>query len=398
MQVQELVDFFQREAQFLIALQKRGQMFSRRIGSKRMFFVTMVLWAMSLAAKTHVTKTMFGKMPDGTPVDMYTLDSHKIQIRIMTYGGIVVSLRTPDRSGKFDDIVLGFDSFDEYLAKNTFFGALVGRYANRIANGKFALDGVTYTLPINDGRNTLHGGKGFDKVVWQAKAVKNGVELTHVSKDGDQGFPGNLTATVRYTLIEHDLIIDYRATTDKSTVVNLTNHSYFNLAGHGNGDILKHIVQINASHYTPANPALIPTGEIASVEGTPFDFRSPHEIAKRINEDNEQLRVAKGYDQNWVLNSQDGKIAEAAKVYEPTTGRTLDVLTTEPGLQFYTANHMEGTTTGKQGKLYGFRTALCLETEHFPDSPNHPNFPSTELKPGQQYHSVTIFRFATRPN
>jgi aldose 1-epimerase len=373
-------------------------MFSRSIVSKAVLFLLIVCPVMSAEGKTQVRKHPFGKMPDGTPVEMFTLSGSNIEVKIITYGGSIVSLRTPDRRGKVDDIVLGFDSLDPYVAKSTFFGALVGRYANRIAKGNFSLEGTTYTLPINDGHNTLHGGKAFDKEVWQAKQDENGVELTHVSPDGDQGFPGNLTVTVRYTLVKRDLIIDYAATTDKDTVVNLTNHSYFNLAGHGSGDILKHVVQINAANYTPADATLIPTGEIASVEGTPFDFRTPHVIGERIDQDNEQLRMAKGYDQNWVLNNRDGKLGEAARVYEPTTGRTLEVLTTEPGLQFYTGNHMEGTIIGKQGGQYKFRSAFCLETEHFPDSPNHPNFPSTELKVGQRYHSVTIFRFGTRKN
>jgi aldose 1-epimerase len=373
-------------------------MFSRNIAFKAVLFIAVVFSVMSMEGKTQVTQKLFGKMPDGTPVEMYTLSEHDIEVKIITYGGCIVSVRTPDRSGKLDDVVLGFDSLDEYVAKSTFFGALVGRYANRIAKGKFTLDGTTYTLPVNDGHNTLHGGKGFDKVVWQAKPIENGVELKHVSPDGDQGFPGNLTVTVRYTLVKHDLVIDYEATTDKDTVVNLTNHSYFNLAGHGSGDILKHVVQINAAQYTLTDSMLIPTGEIAPVEGTPFDFRTPHVIGERIDQDNEQLRVAKGYDQNWVLNNKDGKVAEAAKVYEPATGRTLEVLTTEPGLQFYTGNHIEGTINGKQGQQYKFRSAFCLETEHFPDSPNHPNFPSTELKVGERYHSETIFRFGTRRN
>jgi len=363
---------------------------------KAVYFLILALSTMNLEAKTSVTKEPFGTMPDGTPVEIYTLNAQNIQARIMTYGGILVSLRTPDRGGKMDDIVLGFDSIDNYVAKSTFFGALVGRYANRIAKGRFTLEGTTYSLPLNDGHNTLHGGKGFDKVVWQAKPIENGVELTHLSVDGDQGFPGNLAVTVRYTLVGNALRIEYAATTDKPTVVNLTNHSYFNLAGQGNGEILKQVMQINASRYTPADSTLIPTGEIAPVEGTPFDFRTPHVIGERIEQDNEQLRLAKGYDQNWVLDNKSGKLAVAAIAYDPGSGRTLEVSTMEPGVQFYTSNHMEGTIPGKQGKTYAFRTAFCLETEHFPDSPNHPSFPSTELKPGQQYGTVTIFKFGTR--
>ena len=366
--------------------------------SRAVCFLIFTLWAMNLQAKTSVTKEPFGAMPDGTPVEIYTLSDRNIQARIMTYGGILVSLSTPDRSGKMDDIVLGFDSLDNYVSKNTFFGALVGRYANRIAKGRFTLEGATYSLPLNNGPNTLHGGKGFDKVVWKAKTINNGVELTHLSPDGDQGFPGNLAVTVRYTLVGNALRIEYAATTDKPTVVNLTNHSYFNLAGQGNGDILKQVMQINASHYTPADSTLIPTGEIAPVEGTPFDFRTPHVIGERIEQDNEQLRLAKGYDQNWVLDNKSGKLAVAAIAYDPGSGRTLEVSTTEPGVQFYSVNHMEGTVPGKQGKTYGFRTAFCLETEHFPDSPNHPSFPSTELKPGQRYDTVTVFKFGARPN
>jgi aldose 1-epimerase len=348
-------------------------------------------------AKTSVSKQPFGKAPDGTAVDVFTLDDGIIKARIMTYGGIIVSLETLDRTGKKGDVVLGHDSAEGYVPNPPYFGALIGRYGNRIGHGTFKLEGKAYELSKSDGENTLHGGKlGFDKVVWQGKEVPNGVELTYVSKDGEQGFPGTLTAVVRYTLVGNDLKISYNATTDKPTVVNLTNHSYFNLSGQGNGDILSEKLKINASHYTPVDSTLIPTGEIAPVEGTPFDFRKPTAVGERINADNEQLKNGKGYDHNWVLDNQTGKLAEAAEVQDSSTGRILQVWTTEPGVQFYTGNFLDGTIKGKEGKVYGRRSALCLETQHYPDSPNHSNFPSTELKPGQQYHTVTIFRFSAK--
>jgi len=347
--------------------------------------------------KTQVTKAPFGRDTDGTPVDIYTLDDGTIQARIMTYGGVIVSLKTPDREGKMADIVLGLDSLDGYEGKVPYFGALIGRYANRIAHGEFKLDGKTYTLPKNDGDNTLHGGtRGFDKVVWKAEEIANGIQLTHVSPDGDQGFPGTLTAVVRYTLVGNALRIDYSATTDKDTVVNLTNHSYFNLAGQGTGDILKQEMKINASQYTPVNANLIPTGKLAPVAGTPFDFRKLTPIGERINADNEQLRLGKGYDHNWVLDKPAGKMGLAAEAYDPGSGRVLQVFTTQPGIQFYTGNFLDGTITGKDGKVYGHRFAFCLETQHFPDTPNQPSFPTAELKPGQHYHQVTEFKFTAR--
>ncbi len=368
----------------------------RVTGAIAVFFM-LTLSAMTMEAKTKVTEASFGKMPDGTPVDIYTLNDGKIEARITTYGARIVSIDAPDRNGKKADIVLGFDSLEGYLGNEPYFGAIVGRYGNRIAKGKFTLDGKTYSLPINDGPNTLHGGrKGFDKVVWKGKQIPNGVELTYLSKDGEQGFPGNLTSTVRYTLVGDDLKIEYSATTDKDTVLNLTNHSYFNLAGQGSGDILQHVMQINASHFTPVDATLIPTGEIAPVEGTPFDFRTPHVIGERINADNQQIHRAHGYDDNWVLDHPAGKLSVAAIAYEPNSGRTLEVLTTQPGVQFYTGNFLDGTLKGIDGKVYNRRGAFCLETQHYPDSPNHPSFPTTELKPGQQYHQVTIFRFGTR--
>ena len=373
-------------------------MFARRIVSTGIGVLALVLCTINMEAKTKVTKDSFGKMPDGTPVEVYTLAGDNIEARITTYGGRIVSLRTPDRSKHMDDVVLGFDSVDGYLTDEPFFGALIGRYGNRIAKGHFTLDGKTYTLPTNDGPNTLHGGpQGFDKRIWTAKPIENGVQLTYVSKDGEEGFPGNLTAIVRYTLMGHDLRIEYSATTDKDTVLNLTNHSYFNLSGQGNGDILKHVMQINASRYTPVDATLIPTGKIPPVAGTPFDFRTPHAIGERIGNDNEQLKRAKGYDHNWVLDNKTGKVAEAAKAVDPATGRTLEVLTDQPGVQFYTGNFLDGTIKGKDGKAYIHRGAFCLETQHFPDSPNHANFPSTELKPGGHYHTVTIFRFGVQP-
>jgi aldose 1-epimerase len=333
-------------------------------------------------------------MPDGTAVDIYTLKSSGVEARITTYGGTVVSLKTADRKGKVDDVVLGFDSLDGYLQKtNPFFGALIGRYANRIGHAEFTLGGKKYSVPKNDGENSLHGGtRGFDKVVWQAKAIADGVEFTYVSKDGDQGYPGALTAVVRYTLRGNELRIEYSATTDKDTVVNLTNHSYFNLAG--TGDILGHELKLNAGRYTPVDATLIPTGELAPVEGTPFDFRKSTVIGQRIDGSDEQLKRGRGYDHNWVLDN-GGKLAVAAEVYEPTTGRVLTVLTDQPGIQFYSGNFLDGTLKGK-GKVFAHRTGLCLETQHFPDSPNHPKFPSTELKPGQRYHTVTVFRFSAR--
>lgn len=354
--------------------------------------ITMTL--ITAASHSQVTKQPFGKTPDGTAVDLYVLKNSALEAHIMTYGGIVVSLKAADRHGKQDDVVLGFDSLDSYLASSPYFGALIGRYGNRIAKGSFKLDGKTYSVPKNDGENSLHGGtKGFDKVVWAGKAIPNGLELTYVSKDGEMGYPGTLIATVRYTLEGHDLRIEYTATTDKDTVLNLTNHSYFNLAG--SGDILNHQVKIKASHYTPVDAGLIPTGELATVEATPFDFRKATAIGARIDTANEQLRRGKGYDHNWVLDT-GGKFEQVAEVYEPTTGRVLQVLTSEPGLQFYSGNFLDGTLKGKKGGIYARRSGLCLETQHFPDSPNHPNFPSTELKPGTRYHTTTWYRFAAR--
>lgn len=359
----------------------------------------LVLALMTIVAEvqSQVTKQPFGKTADGVAVDLYTLKSSALEVTITNYGGLVTSLKVPDRNGKVGDVVLGYDSLDGYLKASPFFGALIGRYGNRIGGAQFVLDGKTYSTPKNDGPNTLHGGaKGFDKVVWTAKEIPHGIELTYVSPDGDQGFPGTLTAVVRYTLEGKDLKIDYSATTDKDTVVNLTSHSYFNLKGQGEGDILQHELQLNASHFTPVDANLIPTGELATVEGTPFDFRKASVIGARINDDNDQLKKGKGYDHNWVLDSGGGKLSEAAEVYEPTTGRVMQVWTDQPGIQFYTGNFLDGTITGKDGKVYQRRYALCLETQHFPDSPNHPKFPTTELKPGEKYHTVTIYRFSAR--
>jgi aldose 1-epimerase len=367
----------------------------------RVIALVIALMMMTASMESQVTKQSFGKTPDGTAVDIYTLKSGAIEARIITYGGIVQSLKVPDKSGKSADVVLGFDSIDGYTSgpkpNPAFFGALIGRYGNRIANGEFKLDAKAYHVPQNDGTNALHGGtKGFDKYVWKAKEIPHGVELTHVSPDGDMGFPGTLTAVVRYTVVGKELKIEYSATTDKDTVLNLTNHSYFNLAGQGNGDILNDQLKLNASRYTPVDDKLIPTGELASVEGTPFDFRKPTAVGARINDDNDQLKKGGGYDHNWVLDSAGGKMAEAAEVYEPTSGRVMQVLTDQPGVQFYTGNFLDGSLTGKDGKKYQKRAALCVETQHFPDSPNHPKFPSSELKAGGHFHSVTIFRFSTR--
>ena len=353
-----------------------------------------VVMLMTVAAEAAVTKKPFGKMPDGTPVELYVVKDGDIEAHITTYGATVVSLSAPDRKHQAADIVLGFDSLDGYLSKEPYFGAIIGRYANRIAGAKFELDGKTYKVPQNDGPNSLHGGdRGFDKVVWTATPLANGVEFKYVSPDGDQGYPGTLTAIVRYTLTKNVLRIEYTATTDKDTVVNLTNHSYFNLSGAP--DILKHEMKINASRYTPVDATLIPTGELASVEGTPFDFRKLTAIGARIHADNEQLKLGHGYDHNWVLDSS-GKFAEAAEAYDPQSGRVLQVWTDQPGIQFYSGNFLDGTVKGKGGKAYAHRSGFCLETQHFPDSPNHPKFPTTELKPGQKYHTVTEFRFSAR--
>jgi aldose 1-epimerase len=358
-------------------------------------WLTLMPLASHLEAK--VTKSEFGNMPDGTKVEIYTLEEGAIRARIMTYGARLVSLEVPDRNGKVADIVLGYESLAGYTADpKSYFGAIVGRYGNRIAHASFTLDGKRYQLPANDNGNTLHGGiKGFDKLLWQAHEIPNGVELTLVSKDGDQGFPGTLTARVRYTLEAHALKIEYFATTDKDTVLNLTNHSYFNLAGDGQGDILNHLMMIPADRYTPVDSTLIPTGELAPVAGTPLDFRHPTAIGARINDDNEQLKLAGGYDHNFVLNGKMGILHEAARVVEPTTGRVLTVETTQPGVQFYSGNFLDGTLHGKHGHVYEKHAGFCLETQHFPDSPNHPKFPTTELKPGQTYHEVTIFGFST---
>jgi aldose 1-epimerase len=352
-------------------------------------------------AITPLKKQPFGKTADGRDIDLYTLtNKNGVEVGIMTQGGTVVSIRVPDRNGKFGDVALGFDSLDGYLKGTSFLGVLVGRYGNRIAKGRFKLDGVEYKLAVNNGENHLHGGlKGFDKAVWNARDVSEGptprLELTYLSKDGEEGYPGNLAVTVVYSLSEaNELRIDYSATTDKDTVVNLTNHTYFNLAGAGEGDILGHELTLYADRFTPVDKGLIPTGELRSVEGTPFDFRKPTPIGARIDAKNEQIQFGGGYDHNFVLNSGGGSLALAARVDEPKTGRVLEVLTTEPGVQFYTGNSLDGTAVGKGGKVYQRRSGFCLETQHFPDSPNHPKFPSTVLKPGEKYQTTTVYRFS----
>jgi aldose 1-epimerase len=351
-------------------------------------------------AAVGVTEAGFGKLPDGRAAEVYTLKNADLEVRITTYGARVVSLKTKDRDGKVGDVVLGYNSVDGYVAEGrskTYFGSVVGRYGNRIAGGKFVIDGKTYQVPQNDGSNALHGGPhGFDEQLWTGKAIPDGVEMTLVSKDGDMGFPGTLTAHVRYTLAGAAIHINYSAATDKPTVTNLTNHSYFNLSGEGSGTILDEVMMINANGYTPVDAGLIPAGGVKPVAGTPFDFNKPTPIGARIGDDNEQLKLGGGYDHNWVLNGKNGEMKTAAKVYDPKSGRVLTVSTTQPGVQFYTGNFLDGSKTGKAGVKYAKRTGFCLETQHYPDSPNQPAFPTTLLKPGETLHTETVFAFSTQ--
>jgi len=371
------------------------------------------------AGQPAVARTSFGSVA-GQPVELFTFrNANGIELKATNYGGIITSIVAPDRDGKPGDIVLGFDTLDGYLKDSPYFGALVGRYGNRIAKGRFTLDGKTYTLAVNNGPNHLHGGiKGFDKVIWTAEPLtgKNGVAFSRRSPDGEEGYPGNLDVRVTYELTDrNELVITYHATTDKATPVNLTNHSYFNLAGDGHGDILQQLLTIDADRYTPTDETQIPTGELAPVEGTPFDFRKPTAIGARIDANDEQVRRGHGYDHNFVLRSASGGSASggsaslsgersaaaaprhAARLVDPSSGRTLDVATTEPGVQFYSGNNLDGSAVGKSGHVYARRTSLCLETQHFPDSPNHPNFPTTILRPGDPFRSRTVFTFGVTP-
>jgi aldose 1-epimerase len=346
----------------------------------------------------------FGKTKDGATVYRYVLTNKKnLEAVVISYGASLVQLKIPDRNGKIADVVLGYDDLDGYEQDKAYLGATVGRYANRIAGGQFVLDGTTFHIPKNNGANSLHGGiRGFNKKVWtgvdRSRPDAQIIELSYTSPDGEEGFPGVLKVTVTYTLPadKSELRIDYSATTDKDTVLNLTNHSYFNLTGGATQEIVNHEVLLRAQAFTPVNSALIPTGELRPVAGTPFDFTKSTVIGARINEDNEQLKFGMGYDLNWVLEKKGTGVQLAAQAFEPTSGRVLEVLTTEPGIQFYTGNSLDGTAHGKGGQIYARRTAFCLETQHYPDSPNQPSFPTTEIKPGQTYQSTTILRFSTR--
>ena len=355
------------------------------------------LIATAVFSDAEIRHSPLGKMPDGAAVTAYTMTNRNhVEVTVITYGGIIQSIKTPDRGGNTLDIVLGFDGLLDYFDHpSPYFGALIGRYANRIGAAKFTLDGVQYRLEANDGANSLHGGKrGFDKANWIARETSDGgIEMKYVSKDGEGGYPGALTATAAYHLTEaNELRIDYTATTTKPTVVNVTNHSYFNLKG--SGDILAHVATIAADRFTPVDSGLIPTGELRNVAGTPFDFRKGAAIGSRIEQNDEQLKLGKGYDHNWVLNG--GGMRLAARVEEPSTGRVLEVSTDQPGIQFYTGNFLDGTIRGKAGKPYARRSGFCLETQHFPDSPNKPSFPTTRLNPGETFRSTTIFKFSAK--
>jgi aldose 1-epimerase len=356
------------------------------------------------SSKATIEKRTFGAVEGGQQVDLYTLRNQSgMEVSITNYGGAVVSLKVPDRTGKLGDVVLGYDNLQGYVNDKSYFGAIIGRYANRIAHARFTLGGASYSLAKNDGDNELHGGtRGFNKRIWTAKDISGNdgeaLELTYYSKDAEEGYPGNLTVTVTYTLTpKNELKIEYQATTDKETVVNLTNHSYFNLSGQGNGDILNHRLTIHAQEFSPVDPTLIPGPESRSVRGTPFDFTQAEAIGARINQDDQQLKFGRGYDHNWILNPRGvHPLSLAAEVWEPQSGRALEVWTTEPGLQFYSGNFLDGTIRGKEGKVYAHRAGFCLETQHFPDSPNHPAFPSTVLEAGQHFHSMTVYKFSVR--
>jgi aldose 1-epimerase len=368
-------------------------------------WIMILLWGAACArggGAGGVMREPFGTTSTGEAVSVYTLkNAQGIEVRVINYGGIILSLKVPDRNGRLGDIVLGYDSLADYVRSSPYFGAIIGRYGNRIARGRFTLDGKTYTLATNNGPNHLHGGvKGFDKVIWDAELFESGKQVglifRYASPDGEEGYPGTLQATVTYTLTDqNELIFDYHATTDRATPVNLTQHSYFNLAGDGQGDILGHVVTLNSDRFTPVDSTLIPTGEVRSVAGTPFDFRTPTAIGARVAQDDEQLRFGRGYDHNFVLNK--GSDTLAARVYEPTTGRVMDISTTEPGLQFYSGNFLDGTLRGKRGVVYRHRYGFAMETQHYPDSPNKAAFPSTILHPGDQYRSRTTYRFTVQP-
>ena len=350
---------------------------------------------------TRIVKTTFGTLPDGQTADYYTLrNKNGMEIKITNYGGIITHLMAPDKNGTFEDVVLGYDSLGGYLKASPYFGALVGRYGNRIGKAKFTLEGKTYSLLANNGPNSLHGGKvGFDKVIWKAELIDNdsALKLSYSSKDGEEGFPGTLSTEVVYRLTDNnELEIEYTATTDKPTIVNLTNHTYFNLTG-GKRDILGHQVSINADKFVPVDNTLIPTGKLQDVKGTPFDFLQPTEIGSRIDDPkDEQIKFGGGYDHCWVLNESGDSLRLASTAYEPTSGRYMETFTTEPGVQFYTGNFLNGSITGKNGVVYGKRSGFCFETEHFPDSPNQPSFPSVVLRPGETYKTKTVYKFSTK--
>jgi aldose 1-epimerase len=373
---------------------------------KFFFLITSLFLLNSCILSNHNEETMdksvevrYTDTLDNRIVKLYRLtNANGMEVMISNYGATIVSLVVADKNGKKDDVVLGYDSIQGYYNGGSYFGCVAGRYANRIANGQFKLDGVTYNLAKNNGPNSLHGGsRGFDKVVWDASQDDNGLTLTYTSKDGEEGYPGNLTVTVRYRLRnDNSLHIDYAATTDKATVLNVTNHTYFNLEGQGQGNILDHEIMINADGFTPVDSTLIPVGEVRKVAGTPFDFTSPHKIGERINDtSDQQIKYGLGYDHNFALNGETGTMKLAARVQAPISGRVMEVNTTEPGVQFYTGNFLNGSEKGK-GSVYGHRTGFCLETQHFPDSPNQPSFPSTVLKPGEEYKSTTVFKFTAK--
>ena len=355
------------------------------------------------AQMVTINESSFGNLPDGSAVTLYTFrNAHGTEVKIIDYGGIITSLKTADRSGVFEDVVLGYDSLSGYMKAPSFFGCIVGRYGNRIAKGQFTLDGKKYNLVKNNGENHLHGGtKGFDKVMWEAtpstSADGASLKLTYVSKDMEEGYPGNLHVTVTYTLTnDNELKIDYEATTDKKTVLNLTNHSYFNLSGNTKRNILDHKLSLAASKFLPVDTTLIPTGELKAVKGTPFDFTSPEIIGKRINDEHPQIKAGIGYDHCWVFDKPLGTLGLGATVYDTLSGRYMEMFTTEPGTQFYSGNFLNGTVTGKFNMVYEKRYGMCLETQHFPDSPNQPAFPNTILKPGETYQQVTVYKFGTK--